>query len=99
MTSEDDPFGRSDRTIIRPNPAGRRRRLRLRGVPPPARLPGGAAAGLDAARPPVALSGPARRAPPAAPPARGPGAARAADDWMTPRAPNNLYVAPDAPRR
>ena len=42
MTPDDDPFGRSDRTIIRPNPAGRR-------TPPPS--PGDPAAGSPAGGP------------------------------------------------
>ena len=51
MTNEDDPFGRGDRTIIRPNPAGRL-------TPPPANLPGGAEAPDVQPGPP-----PARQAP------------------------------------
>ena len=92
MTTEDDPFGRSDRTIIRPNPAGRR-------TPPPpagdpaAGSPVGGAPPASTPRPPVAYP-----APPGAPPnapASSPGQG-GWDDWMTPRTPNNLYVAPEA---
>jgi type VI secretion system protein ImpK len=92
MTPEDDPFGRSDRTIIRPNPAGRR-------TPPPspgdpaAGPPAGGAAPASTPSPPVAYP-----TPPAAP-SNAPSPAQAQrgwDDWMSPRAPNNLYVASEA---
>src|SRR3984957_19044396 len=94
MTPEDDPFGRSDRTIIRPNPAGRR-------TPPPspgdpaAGSPAGGAAPASTPTPPVAFP-----TPPVAPsntPSSSQGQGqRGWDDWMSPRAPNNLYIAPEA---
>ena len=93
MTPEDDPFGRSDRTIIRPNPAGRR-------TPPPspgdpaAGSPAGGAAPASTPTPPVAYPVAPPSAPTNAPPSSQ--APRAWDDWMSPRAPNNLYVAPEA---
>ena len=74
MTPEDDPFGRSDRTIIRPNPAGRR-------TPPPspgdpaAGSPAGGAAPASTPTPPVAYPTPPPAAPSNAPLIR-PGAAR-----------------------
>src|ERR1700721_489228 len=94
MTPEDDPFGRSDRTIIRPNPAGRR-------TPPPspgdpaAGSPAGGAAAASTPPPPVPFP-----TPPVAPsntpsPTQGQGQ-RGWDDWMSPRAPNNPYIAPEA---
>jgi len=88
MSGEDDPFGRSDRTIIRPNPAGRR-------AAPPAGPAAGAPAGgappASTPTPPVAYPAPSNPAPSS--PGPGPGGW---DDWMTPRSPNNLYAAPEA---
>jgi len=91
MTTEDDPFGRSDRTIIRPNPAGRRTPSPPPGGPaaPP---PQGGSAPASTPRPPVAYPPPG--VPPNAPPS-GPGQS-GWDDWMAPRTPNALYVAPEA---
>ncbi len=107
MSNDDDPFGRRDRTIIRPNPAGRR--------PPPgapgpsATPPGGGAPPASAPSPPVAYPPPPPQAaptspyapspyapprPPNLPPATGQGAW---DAWMNAPAPQNLYVAPGAP--
>src|ERR1700730_17019648 len=93
MTPEDDPFGRSDRTIIRPNPAGRRTPPPSPGPPAPG-APAGGAAPASTPTPPVAYP----PAPPAAPsnaPSSSQGQ-RGWDDWMSPRAPNNLYVASEA---
>jgi len=89
----DDPFGRSDRTIIRPNPAGRRTPAPSPGDPAAAPPAGGAAPAATPA-PPVAYPAPppaaTLNAPPSSPGQPG------WDDWMTPRAPNALYVAPEA---
>ena len=86
MTDNDDPFGRRDRTIIRPNPGGRRPRRRPAARRPPRRR---RAAGFAARRrrspypaasvPAAALSPPPRRA--SRPPRRG----RQGnwDGWMT----------------
>ena len=91
MTTEDDPFGRSDRTIIRPNPAGRRTPPSPSGDPASG-PPQGGAPPASTPRPPVAYPAPPG-APPGPPPPR-PGQA-GWDDWMAPPSPNNLYVAPE----
>ena len=108
MSNEDDPFGRRDRTIIRPNPGGRRP-----APPGQAGSPGGAPQGgappHSAPTPPVAYPPPPQAAPPAAylpspyapprppnqPPPPGQGAS---DAWMNAPAPSaqNLYAAPGA---
>ena len=97
MTTEDDPFGRSDRTIIRPNPAGRRTPAAIaRRSAPPASPAGGRRASLDAdpaCRLSAAAASRAVQRALVQPRAR---RQRGWDDWMTPRAPNNLYVAPEA---
>src|SRR5690348_16507355 len=92
MTTEDDPFGRSDRTIIRPNPAGRRTPPPPSGDPPAASASGGALP-ASTPRPPVAYPPPAA-APQSNAPSSTPGGGW--DDWMTPQTPNSLYVAPEA---
>jgi type VI secretion system protein ImpK len=92
MSSGDDPFGRSDRTIIRPNPAGRRTPTPSAGDPA-AGSPSRGAPPASTPTPPVAYP-----TPPTAP-SNAPSSAqgqRGWDDWMTPQAPNNLYVAPEA---
>jgi type VI secretion system protein ImpK len=96
MTNQDDPFGRSDRTIIRPNPAGRRT------PPPPAAAPGanappsgGGAPPASAPAQPVAYPAPPYPAPPPRPPPS-PAGQGDWDSWMNARA-QNLYVAPGAP--
>jgi type VI secretion system protein ImpK len=84
-TNEDDPFGRSDRTIIRPNPAGRR-------TPPLPRAP-------DAARAPGVQPTPPFSAP--SPPFSAPPLSQQAGDGdeetRVPRA-RNLYAGEAAPR-
>jgi type VI secretion system protein ImpK len=92
MSSGDDPFGRSDRTIIRPNPAGRRTPTPSPGDPA-AGAPSGGAAPASTPTPPVAYPTPQAGPPNAPSSSQG---QRGWDDWMTPRAPNNLYVAPEA---
>ena len=57
MSSGDDPFGRSDRTIIRPNPAGRRTPTPSPGDPA-AGSPAGGAAPASTPTPPVAYPAP-----------------------------------------
>src|SRR5262245_56613256 len=93
MSSGDDPFGRSERTISRPNPGGRRTPSPPPGDPAAA-PPGGGAAPAATPAPPVAYPAPPPAAPYNAPPSS-PGQA-GWDDWMTPRTPNSLYVAPEA---
>ncbi len=65
MSNDDDPFGRRDRTIIRPNPGGRR--------PPPPSPTGGAPQGgappHSAPMPPVAYPPPPQAPPPSRLPA------------------------------
>jgi type VI secretion system protein ImpK len=90
-TNEDDPFGRSDRTIIRPNPAGRL-------TPPPANGPG-AAHGPGAQPAPSFPPPPPNRAPPFPAPPRAPSPNREFGDWdawtSAPPA-RNLYTGPEA---
>jgi type VI secretion system protein ImpK len=100
MTTEDDPFGRSDRTIIRPNPGGRR--------PPPTSAPsssppaGGGAPPVSTPSPPVAFPAPPSPAPPYSPsPPRQPTPAERPGDWdtwMNAHGTHSLYVAPAAPQ-
>ena len=82
-TNEDDPFGRSDRTIIRPNPAGRR-------TPPLPRAP-------DVARAPGVQPTPPFSAP--SPPFSAPPLSQQVGDWdektSAPRA-RNLYAGFEA---
>jgi type VI secretion system protein ImpK len=91
-TNEDDPFGRSDRTIIRPNPAGRL-------TPPRADAPGAAKA--PGVQPPPSfppLSHPAPFSSPAPFPAP-PAAASPNPDWdEQTRVPSerNLSIGPEA---
>ena len=63
MSDDDDPFGRRDRTIIRPNPAGRRpgaaRASRLLAAAPPA----GGAPPASTPTPPVSYPAPQQPAP------------------------------------
>jgi len=97
--TNDDPFGRSDRTIIRPNPAGR---LTPPGSPTNVPPPGGARPAATPT-PPVSYPPPPYPAPP--PPAQRPAqpAQRPAtppgqgdwDAWMNPPA-QNLYAPPGA---
>jgi len=87
MSDPDDPFGRKERTIIRPNPGGRR--------PPPA--PGGAPP-ASTPNPPVAYpSPPAYTPPPYSPPPQG-GSANW-DGWATTPTPPavNPYMQQSAP--
>ncbi len=69
MSNDDDPFGRSDRTIIRPNPGGRRPPPPP-GGPGPAPPPAGGAPPSSAPTPPVSYPPPPLSAPP--PPPRQP---------------------------
>jgi len=111
MSSDDDPFGRSDRTIIRPNPGGRR-------PPPPggpsAPPPAGGAPPASAPTPPVSYPAPPPPPPPSPPPSQPPYQPYAApranpppppaqpgrgawDDWMNAPAAQRPYAAPAAP--
>lgn len=89
-TNEDDPFGRSDRTIIRPNPAGRL-------TPPLPRAPD------DARAPGVQPTPPFLPSPSSvpSPPFSGPPLSQQVGDWdeetRVPRA-RNLYAGEAAPR-
>jgi type VI secretion system protein ImpK len=99
MSKDDDPFGRSDRTISRPNPGGRR--PPLPGAPgysaPP---PAGGAPPASAPLPPVAYPPPHAAPGPQQPPAQQPpppGAGQGAwDAWMNTPAAQTLYAAPGA---
>lgn len=111
MSKDDDPFGRSDRTIIRPNPGGR---LRPPGASAPsAQSPAGGAPPASSPLPPVAYP-PPQAAPPPYPSApqfasptlasprpqqpQPPAASQGAwDSWMNAPAAQNLYTAPGAP--
>ena len=112
MSNEDDPFGRRDRTIIRPNPGGR---LPPQPAPPPYPAPpAGGAPPVSTPTPPVAYPPPPppayppqpRAAPPAAYPPQPYAAPRqpqppaagqgAWDSWMNAPAAPNLYTAPGA---
>ncbi|MBV8593637.1 MAG: type IVB secretion system protein IcmH/DotU, partial [Caulobacteraceae bacterium] len=107
MTNENDPFGRNDRTIIRPNPGGRRPAAAPAppGAVSPAPPPSGGAPPVSAPTPPLAYPGqppyappPPTGAPPQPQPRFDPPAGRTGefDAWMSPRSPPNLYVAPAA---
>jgi type VI secretion system protein ImpK len=94
MTDNDDPFGRRDRTIIRPNPGGRRP------APPPSTAPGGYPASPAGGAPPASTPTPpvSYPAPPyssaPAPPASPPAGQANWDGWMTSPTPSpvNPYV-------
>ncbi|HEY1944013.1 MAG TPA: type VI secretion system protein TssL, long form [Roseiarcus sp.] len=90
MTDNDDPFGRRDRTIIRPNPGGRRPVAPPPGYPAP---PPGGAPPSSTPTPPVSYPAPAY--PPSPPPS---GAANW-DGWMTSPTPpaSNPYLQQSAP--
>ena len=95
MTNNDDPFGRRDRTIIRPNPGGRRPPLPP-GAPGAIAPPtGGGAPPASTPTPPVAYPppNPTPSSPQAAPPHAGQGDW---DGWMNAPA-QNLYVAANTP--
>jgi type VI secretion system protein ImpK len=105
MSSDDDPFGRRDRTIIRPNPGGRRPAQPQSPGVSPGDAPQGGAPPHSTPTPPVSYPPPP--APPAAPsaapyaaprPASQPPAAGRSewDAWMSPAAstPPNLYAPP-----
>ena len=95
MTNNDDPFGRRDRTIIRPNPGGRRPPLPP-GAPGAIAPPtGGGAPPASTPTPPVAYPppNPTPSSPQAAPPNTGQGNW---DGWMNAPA-QNLYVAANTP--
>src|SRR5208282_2199769 len=95
MTNNDDPFGRRDRTIIRPNPGGRRPPL-TPGAPGAIAPPtGGGAPPASTPKPPVAYPppNPTPSSPQAAPPNTGQGNW---DGWMNAPA-QNLYVAANTP--
>ena len=108
MSNDDDPFGRSDRTIIRPDPGGRRSPPTRPGAPPPPPRTGGAPP-ASAPTPPVSYPQPppaaARPAPPPyappppyvpPPPAQKPPGGW--DDWMNaPGGAPRPYAAPAAP--
>jgi type VI secretion system protein ImpK len=94
MSNDDDPFGRQDRTIIRPNPGGRR--PPSPGAPGPIAPPaGGGAPPVSSPRAPVTYPPPnqAPNSPQAASPHVGQGAW---DSWMNAPA-QNLYVAASTP--
>ena len=113
MSNDDDPFGRSDRTIIRPNPGGRRPPPPP-GGPGPAPPPAGGAPPSSAPTPPVSYPPPPLSAPPPPPrqpaytppytpprpnqpPPAQPGRGNW-DDWMNaPAAQQRPYAAPVAP--
>ncbi len=94
MTNNDDPFGRRDRTIIRPNPGGRR--------PPPPGAPGAIAPPTGGGAPPASTPTPPVAYPPpnptpGSPQAAPPNAGQAGwDGWMNAPA-QNLYVAANTP--
>ena len=97
MTNDDDPFGRRDRTVIRPNPGGRRPPPSTTGSPPYSPPPGGGAPPASSPSPPVAYPMPPYSPPPApqpAPPVAGQGDW---DTWMSAPIARNLYAAPGAP--
>ncbi|MBV9286349.1 MAG: DotU family type IV/VI secretion system protein, partial [Hyphomicrobiales bacterium] len=92
--TNDDPFGRSDRTIIRPNPAGR---LTPPGSPAAQVPPPGGARPASTPTPPVSYPAPPYSAPPHPPPQR-PAPAPGQGDWdawMKPPA-QSLYAPPSA---
>src|SRR5271165_4528068 len=88
MSNDDDPFGRRDRTIIRPNPGGRRPPP---GAPGPAQSPAGGAPPASSPLPPVAYP-----PPPAAPPPYQPPPQFSPQPFVPPPAPQNLYATPGA---
>lgn len=99
MTNDDDPFGRRDRTIIRPNPGGRRPAGPA--PTPPAGSPVQPAGGAPPAStptPPVSYPTPSYPAPsqPAPPPASG---SANWDGWMSSPTPpaSNPYLQQNAP--
>ncbi len=87
MTDNDDPFGRSDRTIIRPNPGGRRPAAAPAPPNPPGAFPPspGGAPPASTPTPPVSYPAPPYPAAPSpyVPPA--PPAQPNWDAWMTPQ--------------
>src|SRR5271166_6257075 len=109
MSNNDDPFGRRDRTIIRPNPGGRRPPP---GAPGPAQSPAGGAPPASSPLPPIAYPPPPAAPPPYPPPpqfapppfgsprpplTQPPAAGQGAwDQWMNAPTPQNLYTAPGA---
>ncbi len=97
MTNDDDPFGRRDRTVIRPNPGGRRPAPSTTGSPPYSPPPGGGAPPASSPSPPVAYPMPPYSPPPA--PQPGPPVAGQGDwdTWMSAPIARNLYAAPGAP--
>ncbi len=111
MSNDDDPFGRSDRTIIRPNPGGRRPPPPP-GGPGPSPPPAGGAPPSSAPTPPVSYPPPPSSAPPPrqpsyppytpprpGPPAPAPSGRGNYDDWMAaPAAQQRPYIAPAAPQ-
>lgn len=97
MSETDDPFGRRDRTIIRPNPGGRRP------TPPQAAPPGAGQATPAGGAPPASTPNPPVSYPPPpaypTPPAFPPPAAQANwDGWTTSPtpAPTNPYMHANA---
>ena len=100
MTDNDDPFGRRDRTIIRPNPGGRRPT-----DPAPTPAPGGypatpAGGAPPASTPPPPVSYPAPSHPAPSYPARPPASRQANwDGWMSQPTPtsSNPYLQQSAP--
>lgn len=105
MSNDDDPFGRSDRTIIRPNPGGRRPPPAGPAGPSPPATPAGGAPPASAPTSPVSYPLPPRqpfdrsftapRPSEAPPPQPGQGAW---DDWMSPRsAQQRPYAASASP--
>ncbi|MBV8664511.1 MAG: DotU family type IV/VI secretion system protein, partial [Hyphomicrobiales bacterium] len=92
MTDNDDPFGRRDRTIIRPNPGGRRP------IAPPPASPGyppptGGAPPVSTPTPPVSYPAPFHPTP------QQPSGAANWDGWMTSPTPPaaNPYLRQSAP--
>jgi type VI secretion system protein ImpK len=86
MTDNDDPFGRRDRTIIRPNPGGRRNAPPSPPNPPGANPapPAGGAPPASTPTPPVSYPPPpAYAAPPYSPQTPPPGGQANWDGWMT----------------
>lgn len=91
--SPSDPFGRSDRTFIRPNPAGRR-------VPPPSRPAPAPAPGYAPSPSPYGPSGAPQYPASAAP---SPGVPGSGEDWLSPpprpTPPPQGYVPQPLPKR
>ena len=97
MTDNDDPFGRRDRTIIRPNPGGRRPAA---APTPPSEpgarspSPGGGAPPASTPTPPVSYPQPSYPAAPSPHAAPAPSSRSTWDAWMTP-APVSPHVSAD----